>query len=118
MNPDDPNYWEEMYRQAATERDRAQAACAELREACGMNNPWPVLDVLHTLANWCDHLGQVHDCDCCGYEVRAEGVKVARDMVVRFGDALKSNCGQPLLDKLAALEKENAELRNLLPPRS
>jgi hypothetical protein len=65
-----------------------------VREALGMSSTWPVTDVLDTLANWCDHLSQIHDCDCSGYESRTEAVRAARTMV------------ENLCRALAALERE------------
>lgn len=73
---------------AIARAEKAEAACAEMRNALGMSGPWPVIEVLHILANWCDHLGQEHDCDCNGYEVRIEAIKSARLIVLALQSAL------------------------------
>ena len=44
----------------------------------GSNTPWPLRDVLKTLADAAEHLLKDHDCDAHGYENVDEAVKLAR----------------------------------------
>lgn len=74
--------------------ERAEAKCAEMRESLGVYSPWPITDILHKLANWCDHLNHVHDCDCDGHETCLEAVKRARTMIEQINHALSSDCGK------------------------
>ena len=43
--------------------------------ALGLDNPWPLTEVLTRLADAADHLLRDHDCDTHGWE----GIGIARD---------------------------------------
>jgi hypothetical protein len=79
------------------ERDQLQAASVALMDALGFYSPRSVIDVLNSLATWCEHLSDAHDCDCIGYEGRADGVKAARCMAEKIAHALCTDCGKDWL---------------------
>ncbi len=61
----------EAFAGAQRQAGRAEA----LREALGLDTPWPVTDILTKLADAADHLLREHGCDAHGWE----GVHAARD---------------------------------------
>ncbi len=62
-----------------------------LQAVLGMDQPWPILDVLERLAAAADHLLEFHSCDHLGYE----GINAARDAarahVSRLRDLVSSS---------------------------
>lgn len=57
-----------------------------LQAVLGMDQPWPILDVLERLAAAADHLLAAHSCDHLGYE----GINAARDAARAHAGRLRS----------------------------
>lgn len=79
------------------ETKRLEAQCAAMREAFGIGNPWPLIDVLSSLKQAARHLLYDHTCDHIGHEAISENIKRAQDYMDRCGKALSTTAGRELI---------------------
>jgi hypothetical protein len=71
-----------------SELSASQEREARLREALGMDAPFPVFNLLEKLANVADHLLDNHNCDCKGHEAMRYCATRAKETAQAIRDAL------------------------------
>jgi len=69
--------------------ERAEKRIAELEALFGMSDPWPMADMLVTLAQAAEHLLNHHDCDCHGWENHHAAAEWARKYAEKVRTALR-----------------------------
>lgn len=84
-----------MRAESAYEAGRRAGLEEAAKDICGVENPWPLADVLEHLARAVKHLADQHDCDCHGWEQDAAATEAA----IAYARAIRKRIGEDRADQ-------------------